>query len=595
LLTDRVIDWGLVTYRTTGVLFDESLSAAKYKNRVTYLVAHELAHQWFGNLVTMDWWSELWLNEGFATWAGWLATDHLYPDWEVWPQFVTEEMQTAFRLDSLRSSHPIEVQVKDALDVGQIFDDISYSKGSSLIRMLAAHLGLDTFLAGVSKYLKSHAFGNTTTNDLWSALSRESGQDVGALMDPWTRKIGFPVLTIAEELSHVGVSQARYLSTGDVRPEDDKTIWWVPLLMKGEEGVNGVESNALARKEDTIESVDKTFYKINDNNTGFYRTNYSQARLASFGKQLEKLTASDKIGLIGDTGSLAYSGNAKTPALLGFLEGFSAEENQLVWSQIISSLGTVKSVFSEITPISQALRVFTLKLIDTAVRKIGWEFAPNEDYLTGQLRALLINSAGLNGNDSVITEGRKRFQDYTRGKNDAIHPSLRLAVFNIAVRYGGSAEYEAVKKEWSTALSFDGKEIALSSLAQIQDITLLPDFLKFIFNSAATQDMHIAAAALAANSKTRAGLWEYIKKNWEMVREKLGGKMTVLDRFLKSSLVEFTDLETEEDIAEFFNGKDNRGYDRTLRVTSDIIKGRAAYREREKDTLLVWLETNGYA
>jgi aminopeptidase N len=349
---------------------------------VTYLVAHELAHQWFGNLVTMDWWSELWLNEGFATWAGWLATDHLHPEWEVWPQFVTEGMQTAFRLDSLRSSHPIEVPVKDALDVGQIFDGISYLKGSSVIRMLAAHLGLNTFLTGVSNYLKSHAFGNTTTNDLWSALSRASGQDVNALMDPWTRKIGYPVLTIAEELGHVGVRQARYLSTGDVRPEDDKTTWWVPL---GMEGVMGVESNSLTTEEDTIGSVDETFYKFNVNNTGFYRTNYPPARLASFGKQLEKLTASDKIGLIGDAGALAYSGNAKTPALLGFLEGFSAEENQLVWSQIISSLDTVKSIFSEVTLISEALRVFALKLIDTAVRRIGWEFAPNEDYLTGQL------------------------------------------------------------------------------------------------------------------------------------------------------------------------------------------------------------------
>jgi aminopeptidase N len=203
----------------------------------------------------------------------------------------------------------------------------------------------------------------------------------------------------------------------------------------------------------------------------------------------------------------------------------------------------------------------------------------------------LIDSAGLNGNRSVIAEGQKRFQAYTRGEN-AIHRSLRLAVFKMVVRYGGSAGYEAVKKEWSTAPSLDGKEIALSALGQIQDITLLPDFLKFIFTSVATQDMHIAAAALAANSKTRAGLWDYIKKNWEMVREKLGGKMAVLDRFLKSSLEEFTDLETERDIARFFDGKDNRGYDRTLGVVSDIIKGRAAYRERERDILLEWLRAN---
>ena len=152
-------NWGLVTYRTTAVLFDEKQSDAKYKNRVAYVVAHELAHQWFGNLVTMDWWSELWLNEGFATWVGWLAIDHLYPEHEVWSQFVTEAVQTAQNLDSLRASHPIEVPVRDALEVDQIFDAISYLKGSSVIRMLSGHLGVETFLEGVSAYLKKHAYG----------------------------------------------------------------------------------------------------------------------------------------------------------------------------------------------------------------------------------------------------------------------------------------------------------------------------------------------------------------------------------------------------------------------------------------------------
>ena len=155
-------NWGMVTYRTTAVLFDEKQSDAKYKARVAYVVAHELAHQWFGNLVTMDWWSELWLNEGFATWVGWLAIDHLYPDHEVWSQFVTEAVQTAQNLDSLRASHPIEVPVRDALEVDQIFDAISYFKGSSVIRMLSGHLGVETFLEGVSAYLKEHAYGRLT-------------------------------------------------------------------------------------------------------------------------------------------------------------------------------------------------------------------------------------------------------------------------------------------------------------------------------------------------------------------------------------------------------------------------------------------------
>lgn len=152
-------NWGLIVYRTTAILFDEKKSDPKYKNTVTYVVAHEVAHQWFGNLVTMDWWNELWLNEGFATWVGWLAVNHLQPDFHIWSQFVQEAMQSAQNLDGLRASHPVEVPVRDALEVDQIFDAISYLKGSSIIRMLSSHLGEEVFLRGVSDYLKKHAYG----------------------------------------------------------------------------------------------------------------------------------------------------------------------------------------------------------------------------------------------------------------------------------------------------------------------------------------------------------------------------------------------------------------------------------------------------
>lgn len=205
-------------------------------------------------------------------------------------------MQTAFSLDSLRSSHPIEVPVKDALDVDQIFDSISYLKGSSVIRMLAAHLGQETFLKGVGNYLKAHAYGNAKTHDLWSALSEASGQDVPALMDPWIQKMGFPVLTISEAPGQINIKQSRYLSTGDVKAEDDSTTWWVPLGLEGKSGTKEVTPIAFTKKEDIVREVDDSFYKINKDNTGFYRANYPPARLSKLSTQTDRLTISDKIG-----------------------------------------------------------------------------------------------------------------------------------------------------------------------------------------------------------------------------------------------------------------------------------------------------------
>lgn len=588
-------NWGLVTYRTTAVLFDEENSDPKFKNRVAYVVAHELAHQWFGNLVTMDWWNELWLNEGFATWVGWLATDHLHPDWNVWPQFVSEGMQTAFTLDSLRSSHPIEVPVKDALDVDQIFDSISYLKGSSVIRMLATHLGQDVFLKGVSNYLRAHSYGNAKTTDLWKALSESSGQDVPALMDPWIQKIGFPVVTVAEEPGQISVKQSRYLSTGDVRAEDDSTTWWVPLGLEGKVGTKGVTPIGLLKKEDTIRDVDDSFYKLNKDTAGFYRTSYPPARLAKLGSQTDRLTLLDKIGLVGDAGALALSGESATPGLLAFVEGFQSESNHLVWSQILGSLRTVKSVFAENEEISEGLKKFTLKLITPAVEKIGWAASPDDDFLTTQMRALLISTAGLNGYENIVAEAKRQFNAYIKGDTNAIHPSLRAAVWGIAIRTGGKSEYEALKKEWQTTTSIDGKEIALRALGRIQDASLLSDYINLLFSDVAVQDMHTGAIALATNPRTRHGLWKYIQDNFPAIRERLGKNMVILDRFLKVSLNRFNDRETEKEIAKFFEGKDNRGYDRTLNVVSDTILGRATYKERDASVILEWLKVHGYA
>jgi len=588
-------NWGLVTYRTTAVLFDEKTSDTKYKNRIAYVVAHELAHQWFGNLVTMDWWNELWLNEGFATWVGWLATDKIHPDWNVWPQFVSEGMQTAFTLDSLRSSHPIEVPVRDALDVDQIFDSISYLKGSSVIRMLATHLGQETFLKGVSNYLKSHSYGNATTNDLWSSLSDASGQDINALMEPWIRKIGFPVLTVAEEPGQVGIKQSRYLSTGDVEAKDDATTWWIPLGLQGKSGIKEVAAIAFMKKEDSLKDVDDVFYKLNKNNAGFYRTNYPPARLAKLGTQVDLLTVSDKIGLIGDAGALALSGEAATPGLLALTQGFTHETDYLVWSQILSSLATVKSVFYENSGIVEGLKKFILKLITPAVTKIGWESSSSDDFLTSQLRSLLISTAGANGHKEVITEAQHRFEQFVSGKNkEAIHPSLRSAVFGIAIRYGGAKEYNAVKKEWETTSTVDGKEIALRALGRIQTPELLSDFLNFMSTKVAIQDIHTGAMALSANPKARTGLWLFFQENFELLFKRLAGNMVVFDRFVRVSLNKFSDHGTEKQIAKFFEGKDNRGYDRSLSIVSDTILSRASYKERDAKAIADWLTVNKY-
>ena len=203
----------------------------------------------------------------------------------------------------------------------------SYMKGSSVIRMLSSHLGKENFLLGVSDYLKDHAYGNATTNDLWAALSKASGKDVNSFMNNWVRTIGFPVLTIAEEPGQISLRQSRFLSTGDVTTEEDKTLWWIPLDLKTGPHATGSSSKALVVKEETLRDVDETFYKLNADNNGFYRTNYPPARLAKLGADRAKLSVEDRIGLIADTGALAVAGYATTPSLLTLVENFKDEQH----------------------------------------------------------------------------------------------------------------------------------------------------------------------------------------------------------------------------------------------------------------------------
>ncbi|KAK3701560.1 hypothetical protein LTR37_015414 [Vermiconidia calcicola] len=587
-------NWGLITYRTTAVLFDEYASDQKYRNRVVYVVAHELAHQWFGNLVTMDWWNELWLNEGFATWVGWYAVDYLHKDWDVWGQFVTDSMQMAFQLDSLRTSHPIEVPVRNALEVDQIFDHISYLKGSSVIRMLASHLGVETFLKGVSDYLKAHTYGNAKTNDLWDALSKASGQDVTAFMDPWIRKIGFPVVTVAEEPGQISVKQSRFLTSGEVKPEEDETLWWIPMGLQTGPQATDAQREALTAKEDTYRDIDTDFYKLNTDQTGFYRTNLPPQRLVQLSKSLDKLSVQDKIGLIGDAGAMAVAGEGTTAGVLSFMEGFAVEQNYLVWSEVLSTLGKIRSTFSNDEQVSNGLRQYALKLVTAATDKIGWEFSQSDDYLTGQLRALLLQTAGLAGHEATVAEAQKRFKAFVGGDQKAIHPSLRAAVFKIAIKYEGKDAYQAVQREYLQTTSVDGKEITLQSMGQVQTSDLAKDYLAWGFNKVAIQDLHSVGVSLANNSKVRDNVWYYIKENWDMIRKKLGGNMVVLERFLRTCLQKFSSAEIEEDIEDFFKDKDNAGYDRGLAVVSDTIKGNAKYRERDMEVVREWLQAHDY-
>lgn len=340
-------NWGLITYRVVDVLYDEKTSGASTKQRVAEVVQHELAHQWFGNLVTMDFWDGLWLNEGFATWMSWYSCNKFYPEWHVWQSYVTDTLQGALSLDSLRSSHPIEVPVKRADEINQIFDAISYSKGSCVLRMISKYLGEQTFMEGVRRYLKKHAYGNTKTGDLWAALSDTSGKPVEKVMDIWTKNVGYPVVSVTEDeqSNSITVKQNRFLRTGDVKPEEDKTLFPVFLGLRTKNGID--EDLTLSEREHDYKVLDLDFFKLNADHSGIYRTSYTPARLAKLGQAAKDglLTVEDRAGMIADAGALASSGYQKTSGILSLLKNFDGETEFVVWSELLSRISSIRAAW----------------------------------------------------------------------------------------------------------------------------------------------------------------------------------------------------------------------------------------------------------
>lgn len=461
--------------------------------------------------------------------------------------------------------------------------------------MLSNHLGQEVFLKGVSDYLKIHAYGNAKTDDLWDALSKASGQDVKGFMDPWIKKIGFPVVTVAEEPGQISIKQNRFLTTGDVKTEEDETTWWIPVGLKTGTPEKLVHS-ALTVKEDTVRDVDTEFYKINADQTGFYRTNYPPERLLKLGQSKDRLTDEDKIGLMGDAGALAVAGNGRTAALLSLLEGFQDEKSFLVWQQIASSLAKVKQVFAGNKQVSDGLKNFTLKLVTPATEATGWEYPKDEEWLTGQLRKLLLSLAANAGHKGTVAEGTKRFSAWKDGNDKAIHPNLRSVVFNMAIANGGKEEWTAVKDEYLKTQSVDGKEICLSALGRSKDKNAAKELLEFATSdNVPPQDAHSAVVSVAGNNECRIAAWEFTRDQWDRVKGRLGVSNIVLDRWIKMGLTGYSDIAVEQDIAAFFKDKDTTAFARSLDIISNSIKANASYKERDEKELLEWLSAHGYA
>lgn len=589
-------NFGLITFRNADLLINPKETDVTMLTRVTEVVMHELAHQWFGNLVTMDFWDGLWLNEGFATWMSWFACNSLYPEWKVWESYVSDTLQGAMNLDALRSSHPVEVPVQRADQINQIFDNISYSKGSSLLKMIADWLGEDVFIKGVSNYLKKHKWGNTQTSDLWASLSEASGEDVVKVMDIWTKKVGYPIIDVKEDGKKITVTQNRYLTSADVKPEEDEVLYPVFLNVKTSEGTD--RSLVLDTRSKTFDlSTSDDFFKLNSGQTGIYRTSYDQTRWAKLGKAPEKLSVEDRVGLVADARALSVSGYIPTTDLLNLVRSWTDEKNYVVWDTILGSVSSVRSAFKNVSDeVDDALKAFTRELISKQLLQVGWDFKDTDSFTEQQLKQSLFSSASAADQEEVVADCQKAFKDYVAGNKNAIHPNSRSSVFTVVAKKGGKEEFDQLYKIYLNPLSAEEKLAALRVLGRVPDKELRAKLLDLSLKSDVIkqQDMLYAMVGCTVDKDAASQLWQWFTVNWDKIYKILPPGLSMLGSAVSVAIRGLGTASDKENVESFFKNKDTAGFDQALAQSLEALNSKIAWVERDSQAIKEWISTNGY-
>ncbi|XP_068324437.1 aminopeptidase M1-like [Pyrus communis] len=582
-------NYGLVTYRETALLFDEQHSAAVNKQWVATVVAHELAHQWFGNLVTMEWWTHLWLNEGFATWVSYLATDSLFPEWKIWTQFL-DELTDGLKLDGLEESHPIEVEINHAAEVDEIFDAISYKKGASVIRMLQSYLGAEVFQRSLASYIKKHAYSNAKTEDLWAALEEGSGEPVNKLMNSWTQQKGYPVISVKVKDQKLEFDQTQFYSSGS----QGDGQWIVPITLSC--GSYDVHKNFLLQaKSETLDikeflgcSVGKagcggnkdnaicSWIKVNVDQTGFYRVKYEDELAVALKNAIEKkqLSETDRFGILDDSFALSMARKQSFASLLTLLSAYREELDYIVLSNLITVSCKLARIAADAVPgLLDHINQFFIGLFQYSAEKLGWQPKPGESHLDAMLRGDILNALAVFGHDLTLDEATRRFHAFLEDRNTPLlPPDIRKAVY-VAVMQRASvsnrSSYESLLRLYRESDLSQEKTRILSSLASCPDPNITLEVLNFILTpEVRSQD---AVFGLAVSSKGREIAWTWLKENWEHI-SKTWRSGFLITSFVKAVVSPFASFDKVKEIEEFFTAHPNPAITRTLKQSIERVQ-----------------------
>jgi puromycin-sensitive aminopeptidase len=443
---------GLITYRDAYLVIDpEKASHGELQNSLD-VIGHEIAHQWFGNLVTMAWWEGAWLNEAFASFMELKATDAMRPEWKRWLAFANLEVPWAMGTDQLESTRPIEFEVTAPEEVDQMFDAITYGKGSAVLHMIDEFIGVENFRRGVGNYLRKHAYGNTVTSDLWEGLDGASEYPVSEIMNTWVYQRGFPQIDVKKVDAGVELAQRRYLVIPD---ETDTTIWKVPIQLRGVVDGKPFETNFLLESDEGVAEIDGDIDWVvaNAGGYGFYRTSYSDELFAALLDNVDSLGDNERHALVSDTLGFMRNGELSSTNFLDLIAQFKDEREQAIWSVITGGLALIEH-HALAEEARDGFEAFVADLVGPTMDSLGWDIRDSDTDLDRKLRGDLIATMGnLARDETTVDRCRSLVGEVLTG--ESLDPELCTAALAVYARNGARDEYDTLwtaYKESSTPL-----------------------------------------------------------------------------------------------------------------------------------------------
>ncbi|MGC8647258.1 MAG: M1 family metallopeptidase [Candidatus Micrarchaeia archaeon] len=543
-------NWGAITFREIDLLGDRKSIATASLQSIAETVAHELAHQWFGDLVTMKWWDDLWLNESFATFMSFKAMDHVFPKWDIGTQSFIEINSVAMAADQLRSTHPISVEVKTPAEIDEIFDEISYEKGGSILKMLEDYIGYETFRKGLHRYLKKHSYGNATKYDLWGALDEEAKNEgkrlkVSETASSWIDLQGYPVV----ELTGKKLTQRRFALLGIA----SKCVWPIPMHYLDAKGEHFSMMNSKA-----MDLAYDGFAKLNYGQKGFYRTKYSQENLEELGKLIErkKLPRIDAWGIENDLYALLRARMVKLGDYLDFVSRHCVDPEYPLNASIARHLLGLYVTFYFEKGIAERIREIGTNYYNALMEKIGLEKKPGEPMTTTLLRSdAVAGLAIMGGSERVENKLKNIFNDKLSGR--AVDQNLSNAAYIYAAWNGSSDVFGKLTALFKKEKMPDEQRRLLGSLGYFRDGELIEKALEFsISNSVRMQDSFVINSRAAANPFATELLWRWTKAKWSLLKKRYGSGTHMLGRYV-SALSSIKSIETKKEIERFFASKEN--------------------------------------